>query len=105
MRIVIDTNIFCEDYYLRGSNFRVILDGLNSLPGMLMIPEVVVDEVVNRYREDLQELASKERETQKSLMRMLLDPHAVPVVNLDVSAQTTAYRAHLEGVIAQHGKI
>ena len=46
MRIVIDTNIFCEDYYLRGSNFRVILDGLNSLPGMLMIPEVVVDEVV-----------------------------------------------------------
>jgi len=105
MRIVIDTNIFCEDYYLRGSNFRVLFDGLHSLPGTLLIPEVVVDEVVNRYREDLQEITSKERETRNSLSRMLSDPSSVPPLNVDVVAQANAYRAYLEAVIAQHGKV
>jgi len=87
MRIVIDTNIFCEDYYLRGSNFRVLLDGLNSLPGTLLIPEVVVDEVVNRYREDLLEVTSKEREVRNSLSRMLSNPGSAPPLNVDVVAQ------------------
>lgn len=105
MRIVIDTNIFCEDYYLRGSNFRVLLDGLNSLPGTLLIPDVVVDEVVNRYREDLLEITSKEREARNSLGRLLSDPDSVPPLNIDVVAQTKAYRTHLETVIAQHGKV
>lgn len=105
MRIVIDTNIFCEDYYLRGSNFRVLLDGLNSLPGTLLIPEVVVDEVVNRYREDLLEVTSKEREVRNSLSRMLSNPGSAPPLNVDVVAQANAYREYLEAVISKHGKV
>jgi predicted nucleic acid-binding protein len=52
--IVVDTNIFCQDYRMVSTNFRVFFDGIGSIPGRLKIPEIVIDEVVNRFREDLE---------------------------------------------------
>jgi predicted nucleic acid-binding protein len=105
LRIVIDANIFCGDYYLRGSNFRVLLDGLTLLPGTLAVPEVVIDEVVNRYREDLEELILKERDTRAAVSKLLSDPKQAQPLTIDVSNQTQSYREYLESSINRVGKI
>jgi len=56
MRIVVDTNIICQDYNLNGNGFRLLLDSLETIPAKLYVPEIVVDEAVNLYREDLEQL-------------------------------------------------
>lgn len=55
MKIIIDTNIICQDYWLEKPHFRVLLEGCSIVPATICIPEVVIDEVINRFKEDLEE--------------------------------------------------
>lgn len=54
MKIIIDTNIFCQDFYLEKPHSRTLLEGCGLIPAAIHIPEVVFDEVGNRYKEDLE---------------------------------------------------
>lgn len=54
MKIVLDTNIICQDYFFEKPHFRVLFEGAFAVPLSIHIPEVVFDEVVNRYKEDLE---------------------------------------------------
>lgn len=105
MRIVIDTNIFCEDYFLRGANFRLLFDGLKSLPASLHIPEVVIDEVVNRYREDLAEAVAKDNDHRSQVGRLLADSAAATPLSIDSENEVKKYRKHLETILKTHGEI
>ena len=54
MRIVIDSNIICSDFHLAGTMFRVFFDGLARMGDSLYVPQLVLDEVKNRYSEKLE---------------------------------------------------
>lgn len=56
MKIVIDTNIFCRDFYMSNSVFRVFFDGLKRVGHVVYIPQVIYDEVLNKYNERLLDL-------------------------------------------------
>jgi predicted nucleic acid-binding protein len=53
MRIVIDSNIFYPDPFFRSTRFKILFEGLKLLPGLFYIPEIVIDELVNHYKEEL----------------------------------------------------
>lgn len=53
MLIVLDSNIFVNDFRMNGSAFAVLFETLSSLRAKLLIPEIIVDEVMNKYREML----------------------------------------------------
>lgn len=59
--IVLDTNIFCQDYRLRGSAFRLLQDGLQKTGVRLAVPKIVLEETVSKYRDDLIEPSFKPR--------------------------------------------
>lgn len=105
MRIVIDTNIFCEDYFLRGANFRLLFDGLKSLPASLHIPEVVVDEVVNRYSEDLAEAVAKDKDHRSQVGRLLADATTATPLSINSESEVEKYRKQLETILKTHGEI
>lgn len=105
VRIVIDTNIFCEDYFLRGANFRLLFDGLKSLPASLHIPEVVVDEVVNRYSEDLAEAVVKDNDHRSQVGRLLKDPTQAAPMSINLESEVKSYRKNLEKNLKVHGEI
>jgi len=71
MIVILDSNIFCADYWLARTPFRVFLDGFRTIPAELKAPEVVVDEVVNRYGEDLRDAEANLRKSGR-LVRQLL---------------------------------
>jgi len=71
MKVVFDTNIFCSDYYMSGASFRILKDGAHLIPAEIYVPEVVIDEVVNRYREDVAE-AIEAHEKATNVIRRLL---------------------------------
>lgn len=54
MKIVIDTNIIHQDYRLTGQRILKLFEASKRLGYELVIPEVVVDEIVNQYRRELE---------------------------------------------------
>lgn len=71
MILILDTNIFCADYRLSGAHFRIFLDGFRMIPANLKIPEVVVDEVVNRFREGLRDAVGNIRKSERLASSMM----------------------------------
>lgn len=53
MKIIIDTNIIHGDYHLRGKYIVTLSDAAKKLGYEVCIPEVVVDEIENQYKEEL----------------------------------------------------
>ncbi len=59
MNIIIDSNIICADFQFKGSSFRVLFDSSDRIGVRLCIPQLVVDEVKNKYAECFWENKSK----------------------------------------------
>jgi hypothetical protein len=60
MHLVLDTSILCGDYHLGGTSFRTLTEWLDRAERhTLNLPEIVLDEVVNKYREQLSQNCAK----------------------------------------------
>lgn len=59
MLLVLDSNIICADFHLKGSDFRVLLDSLPRTGISLCVPEIVIDEAVNKYGEEIRDHLGK----------------------------------------------
>jgi len=53
MLIILDANILCKDYLLNKPQTRLLLENLTLLRAVICVPEVVLDEVVNKYCEHI----------------------------------------------------
>lgn len=53
MKLIIDTNIVHEDYHLYGPRISKLVSAAKKLGYDMMMPEVVVDEMINQYRKKL----------------------------------------------------
>lgn len=60
MKLVLDSNIFIADVWLRGTQFAVLKDGIQRIDSELLVSEVVIAEVKAKYRERLVEALSAE---------------------------------------------
>lgn len=92
MKLILDTNIFCQDYRLAGTGFRLLWDGLDAVPAELKVPEVVVDELVNRYQEELEEALKTARTSEAVLSRLTGKVVQSPFAAIDPSKEAAAYR-------------
>lgn len=59
MKIVLDTNIIFADYFLNGAKIRNLCESVKSTGDFVYIPEIVSDEAINQYKENLQKCKSK----------------------------------------------
>jgi len=50
MKIILDTNIIHQDYKMTGQRILKLFEASKKLGYELMIPEVVIDEIINQYR-------------------------------------------------------
>lgn len=53
MFVVLDTNILYSDFHLRGAEIESLCQSINKIGGKVCIPEVVIRETINKYREEL----------------------------------------------------
>jgi len=100
MKIVIDTNIFCQDYHLEKPHFRVLLEGCGVIPATIHIPEVVFDEVINRYREDLEEAVAKYDANCRTLTALTKSSMNT---NFDICQLVDVYKNYLTAKIKERG--
>jgi hypothetical protein len=57
--IVLDATVFCSDFQMTGNAWRIFMAGFRRVGLEPCVPESVKDEVINRYREELEKLAKK----------------------------------------------
>lgn len=103
MKLVLDSNIICQDYRLTSTNFRVLREGLHIIPATLTVPEVVIDEVVNRFREDLEESLVAAEKAGASLSRLLPGVPLSPFEDTDPVKESAAYREWLLSALGELG--
>jgi len=102
MFVVVDTSIFCRDFVLRGKAFQIFLDSLRAVPARLCVPDIVLDEVVRKYAEDLSERTETLASARRKLSNMLVD--APPEMSLiSNEAAVERYRLHLRSRLTQAG--
>lgn len=68
--IIVDTNILVADYQLHGTAFRVAFDGIQRTDCTLLVPEVVVAEVIGKYREHMLEALTLHRKGRTAFQRI-----------------------------------
>lgn len=59
MLVVLDANVFCADFQMTGNAFRVFLSGFRRAGLKPCVPESVIDEVLNKYKENCDDLARR----------------------------------------------
>lgn len=61
MIVTLDTNIFVQNFTLKSDNFQTFLGGLKLISAKLYISKVVIDEILNKYQQQLASTATKQR--------------------------------------------
>lgn len=103
MNVAIDTNIFCQDFNLDGTQFRIFLSGLDLVPAKLFVPQVVIDETVTKFAEALTYQVRTHERSSHNLHRLLPKSKHVPIVHLDISTEKRDYASRLLKALEAHG--
>ncbi len=99
MIIIYDSNIVCSNFYMRGPSFEMI-----NRVGTVVWCQIVIDEVLNKYREKLDEQLKRTRKEVNELNRMI-------DTNIDLTFEGMAdleyekYKSFLEMIIIEGGAV
>lgn len=94
MKIALDTNILVQDFWFDSPHSKVFLEELNIIPATLHIPEVVVDETVNKYKEFLNEKAAERKKINADVSRLL--KKSLPEIAIDFDQAGKDYEIFLK---------
>lgn len=96
MIIFIDSNILCSDYYMKNYKFELI-----NRVGTIVLGEIVIDEVCNKYKEQLKEAVSMVDKNIKNINKLISDH--ISIDNISIDSEVQKYRDFLEMFSFQNG--
>lgn len=94
MLLVFDSSILCQDLRFTGTAARVLFGNVRVVPVMVAVPEVVVDEVTNHFRERLAKARLTLTEAHKKLSILIPESADLPDP-VNVERETLQYREFL----------
>lgn len=83
MKVTLDTNILVQDFWFDSPHSRVFLEELNIIPATLHIPEIVIDETINKYREFLTEKVDEQKKLNSDFSRLLKKEIEIKPINIE----------------------
>jgi hypothetical protein len=104
MWVVIDTNIFFEDFRIKKS-LDLLFKNIENVHFSLRIPEIVVKETVNKYKEKRQVLLSKLASSSKELKSLTSLEFNVDTVQENLAKDLQEYEHYLREKITSNGEI
>lgn len=103
MRIVVDTSIVFGDFHLTGTNFKLLIDSARRTGDSIYFPQVVVDEIKNKYLEQLKSIKSKIDKEISSINRLTNTVSGSPISEEFVAQEARKYNEHLDAKILESG--
>lgn len=100
MKVILDTNIFCTDYRMESTGFKVFFSGLHALDIGAYIPAVVYQEVLNKYSEVLNEHIDEINKSAHHFQRL-----TGIIINKDISLKSCIdeYKEHFDKKLLING--
>lgn len=95
MNIVLDTNIFVQDFLMTSRKFKILFDYLKKTNSKIIIPEIVYKEIAAVYKRELTEKSLKFIKAKETLGRSLVDA-SVPDYMIDVTDEVRKYLIFLK---------
>ncbi|HUM85231.1 MAG TPA: PIN domain-containing protein [Lachnospiraceae bacterium] len=95
MLMFLDTNVICSNYYMTGPSFEVA-----QKVGTIVFGKIVVDEVCNKYKENLEEQIAKANKALQEL-RKTLPELKITLEDINVADECHKYRDFLEMFILE----
>lgn len=103
MRVVIDSNVICKDFLLTGAISRVFFGGLDLTGHSLCVPQLVIDEVINKYSEKLTICQTKIGERIRDIEDLTAQNLFSPVSNDRKDKMIRKYRELLKNRMSKAG--
>lgn len=97
MLIFIDSNVICSNFHMKGPSFEVA-----QRVGTIVLGQIVVDEVCNKYKENLVELVTKVNNTIQGLNKLISDS-PISWDKIDIADRCDKYKDFLEMFIIESG--
>lgn len=72
MDIILDTNVFAQDFLLRSKHFELLFDYLKKTGSKILLPEIVLKELVATYGKELEKRAEDYQKAKGSLQRLVI---------------------------------
>ena len=98
--IVLDTSVLVPDFRLRGQVFRAVLRTAQDLRDHICLPKIVVDELINKFREQLQSSCDSLRRYEGKI-RDLTGTH-IDEGRIGVSEQVVIYSDWLQSELSKN---
>lgn len=90
MLIVLDTNVFQEDFRMKSGRFRVVLDYAERTQATFLLPRIVLDELAANYRRELNKRLAALVRAQEQLSG-IYPLYRVPHLDVDIERATEHY--------------
>ena len=103
MNVILDTNIFAQDFLMNSASFGLLLDYLKKTGSKILMPLIVYQELGEVYRRELNTGSAQFERTSESLERVLIDA-TIPRIEIDVSSEVAKYLAFVRKKLNLHDK-
>jgi hypothetical protein len=101
VEVVLDSSILVSDFGMTSGSFEVVLNEARNGRIRLVVPEIVILETVNKFRERMEDIRSEIEQQETQLRRLLgaIEPILAPLPS--TAAAVEAYESRLRAKLSQ----
>lgn len=92
MKVIIDSNTIIGDFFMKSPNFTLLLDNSKNKQIDLYIPQIVIDEVVNKYEQQLSKIGNDLITSIKKYNKLSESEIISPITETEIQKKVEDYR-------------
>jgi hypothetical protein len=93
--VIMDTNIYVKNFYMKHDHYSLLRDSLNQLNLVWGLPEIVFDEVIGKYKNNIVELNKNIKLINKEIKK-LIDDDEITQKQIDEEKAYNKYKTSLK---------
>jgi len=103
MKVVLDSNIIISDFWMHSAGFKILFEKSKNGEIDLYLPQVVFDEVVNKFNQRMDKHESDINNEVSRLKKLSGSNFAVSISATELKKAKAKYKAHLEIISKNNG--
>lgn len=102
MKVILDSNILIADFNLQTPNFTVLFESSRNKRIDLFIPQVVLDEVVNKYEQQISKMHSEISTQIRKYNKLTLNSFENPILSDSIQNAVNEYREKIKNIFEEN---
>jgi len=103
MKVVLDSNIIIADFWMQSPNFKILFENSKKDEIELFIPQVVVDEVLNKFNQRIEKFKSDINGELTKFEKLSDSITGFSITEDSIKKSNIKYRKHLDKIIKTNG--